>query len=398
MKQYLQRTWAEINLDALRHNFSAICSAIKPTCQAMPVIKADAYGHGAVVCAKELIEAGASCFAVSNLEEALQLRQNGIEQPLLILAYTPPSEAVRLAQYHITQTVVSYEYAKALSDAAKQENVTVTIHVKLDTGMSRVGFFYHDENRDSSVLQDIATACSLPGLYAEGIFTHFSSADEEQGNNHTKKQYMLFTHAIEQLHHQGVTFSLHHCCNSAAIMMYQDYQYEMVRPGIILYGLLPDHSWMKNNLDLQPVMQLKSVISLCKTVPANTTVNYGRTYVTERQTILATVPIGYADGYPRSMGNHAYMLVCGKRVPVVGRICMDQCVIDVTDVPDVKEGMTVTVFGTDGEETISVDELAQIHNTINYEMVCMIGTRVPRVFLKSGKTMDILNYIYSETN
>lgn len=392
MSEFLKRTWAEIDLDAITHNYHAIRGSLSADCRLMAVVKADAYGHGDIYVAQTLQDAGADWFGVSNLEEAIRLRQAGITRPMLILSYTPPEEAANLSRYDITQTVISGEYAAALNKAAAQANVTVAVHIKLDTGMSRVGFFYHHEQVDAATIDEVAAVCELSHLTAQGIFTHFATADEQDGEAATRRQHALFTDAVARLEQRGFTFALKHCANSAATLRFPDLHMDMVRPGIILYGLAPA-PWMKGLLPLVPAMSLKTVVSLVKDVPAHTCVSYGHTYRTEKPARIATVPIGYADGYPRSLSNAARMAVEGQFVPLIGRVCMDQCLLDVTDVPTVTEGMTVTVFGRDGDAVLPVEEVAALWGAINYEAVCLIGKRVPRIFYRGGVLIGKQGYL-----
>ncbi|MBS1328271.1 MAG: alanine racemase [Oscillospiraceae bacterium] len=392
MSEFLKRTWAEIHLDRLQGNFQAIQASLAPGSQAMAVVKADGYGHGAAAAAKALRQAGAAWFGVSNLEEAVQLRRAGIDGDILILSFTPPEEAGRLAEFAVTQTVLSRPYAEELDAAAQAAGVRVRVHLKVDTGMSRVGFLYHREG-DEAVLDDMAAACRLPHLTAEGIFTHFASADEEEDEGFTRRQFALFMDAVRRLEERGVSFALRHCCNSAATLRYPEMHLDMVRPGIILYGLSPA-PWMEGMLPLDPVMELKTTVSMIKDLPADTPVSYGRIYTTGEARRVATVPIGYADGYPRVLSNRADMLLAGRRVRVVGRVCMDQCMLDVTGL-DVRESMVATVFGRDGEAFLPVEELADHMGTINYEVVCQISKRVPRLFVRDGQVVGQLNYIVS---
>lgn len=392
MSEFLKRTWAEIHLNRLQGNFQAIQASLAPGSQAMAVVKADGYGHGAAAAAKALRQAGAAWFGVSNLEEAVQLRRAGIDGDILILSFTPPEEAGRLAEFAVTQTVLSRPYAEELDAAAQAAGVRVRVHLKVDTGMSRVGFLYHREG-DEAVLDDMAAACRLPHLTAEGIFTHFASADEEEDGGFTRRQFALFMDAVRRLEKRGVSFALRHCCNSAATLRYPEMHLDMVRPGIILYGLSPA-PWMEGMLPLDPVMELKTTVSMIKDLPADTPVSYGRIYTTGEARRVATVPIGYADGYPRVLSNRADMLLAGRRVRVVGRVCMDQCMLDVTGL-DVRESMVATVFGRDGEAFLPVEELADHMGTINYEVVCQISKRVPRLFVRDGQVVGQLNYIVS---
>ena len=393
MHHFLKRTWADINMDAIDHNFRAIRNALKPGVKMCCVVKADAYGHGAPMVAREYQRLGADWFAVSNLEEAIQLRRCAITRPILILGYTPPQNAEELSELNISQTVLSLDYARQLSRYAQEANVTVNIHLKVDTGMSRIGFLYQNPERDGASLDEMETAARLPGLAPEGIFTHFAVSDDgDQGENFTLAQYDCFRKAVEAMEARGLHFAVRHCANSGAVLDYPELQLDMVRPGIILYGMEPSES-IRHPLDLQPAMELKTVISQKKEIPAGATVSYGRTFTASQGTVVATVPIGYADGYPRHFSGKAQMLVRGKRAPIIGRVCMDQLMLDVTDIPGVEEGDVVTVFGRDGESFLPVDELAALNDTIHYEMVCLVGKRVPRIYWKHGKQIGELNYI-----
>ncbi len=393
MSEFFKRTWAEINLDAVEHNLTAIRGQLKPETMVCCVVKADAYGHGAEMLAAEYERLGANWLAVSNLEEALQLRNAGIQLPILILGYTPPCCAEELNRLNITQTILSAEYAQKLSAEAVSANVTVRAHIKLDTGMSRIGFVYQNQARDARVIGEIAEACKLPGLNTEGIFTHFAVADEgDDGKEYTLAQYGSFTKAVSLLEQRGIKFRIRHCANSAAVLDYPEMQMDMVRPGIILYGWLPSPQ-VHNKISLIPVMELKSIVSMVKTVKPQTSVSYGRRFVTEQETTIATVPIGYADGYPRGLYVQGSMLVHGRRAKIIGRVCMDQLMLDVSAIPDVREGDTVTVIGRDGHNEITADELADYSGTINYELVCMISKRVPRVYFKGGSQVGELNYL-----
>ncbi|MBQ3093530.1 MAG: alanine racemase [Clostridia bacterium] len=384
MRHWLKRTWAEIDLDRLQQNMKTIKHAVGDS-RVMAVVKADAYGHGAVMAARALAEAGADWLAVSNLDEAMQLRSAGLTLPMLILSYTPPEEAAILAAHHITQTVVSQSHAMALSKAAEQANVSLSVHIKLDTGMSRVGFFCQDTD---NAVDEIAQVCALPHLQADGIFTHFAVADEEDGDAFTRQQFDRYMRVVNALEARGITFSLRHCCNSAATLRYPEMHLDMVRPGIILYGLYPDE-WMHSLLPLKPVMSLRTHVSHVKTVPADKTVSYGRKYTTAHEEVLATVPIGYADGYTRRAFGKAYMLINGQQVPVRGRICMDQCMLDVSGLADVVPGTPVTVFGQDGDAVLPADTYASWSDTIHYEIVCSIGKRVPRLFMRDGTAVSL---------
>lgn len=387
MQEFLKRTWAEVDLDRLAHNCNVIRDSVRGA-EMMAVIKADAYGHGAVVAAKTYCALGVTRFAVSNLEEALQLRNAGIEQPILILSYTPAENAAVLARHNITQTVVDLFHAQALSKAAGDADVCVRVHFKIDTGMSRVGFVHHTADDRVTVAEQLLQATALPHLLSEGIFTHFPTADDRDASV-TRAQFERFTQTISDLSDKGITFAIRHCCNSAATERFPEMHLDCVRPGIILYGLAPDASWMCDLLPLQQVMQFKTTVSMVKTVKAGTALSYGATFIAKTDMQIATVPIGYADGYPRVMAGKAYMLVNGQKAPVVGRVCMDQCMLDVTGL-DLHVGDEVTVFG-DG---LSIDVYAAWMNTINYEAVCQIGKRVPRVYIKNGERIGYESLIH----
>ncbi len=392
MKKYFRRTWVEINLDALKHNYEAIESRLSPGCEIMAVVKADAYGHGVENSVKEFSACGCRRFAVSNLEEAYQVRSVNPDCSILILGYTPPEYAESLAVNNISQAVFDSEYAARLSEYAQKSGVQVSIHIKVDTGMSRLGFVYHDDIEDAAAVDEIAAACRMNGLYPEGIFTHFASADEEDGRVFTTLQYTLFTNLIKDLEFEGISFPLRHCCNSAATVLYPEMHLNLVRPGIILYGLMPS-SFLNGEINLQPALKMKTVVSMVKTIPAGTPVSYGRTYSAEKDIKIATVPIGYADGYPRSLSGRAEMKIGDRLVPVVGRICMDQCMLDVSDIEDVSEGVTVTVFDSKPSSPLSVAALAQKAATINYELVCGINKRVPRVYTRQKEIEAIADYM-----
>ena len=396
--EYLRRTWAEVDIDAVKHNFKEIRKAADKNAKIMCVIKADAYGHGAVFLAKLYEKLGADRFAVSNIEEAMQLRENGIVLPILILGFTPAFMAKMLADNNISQAVFSCDYAKELSDFAVKDNVTVKIHIKLDTGMSRIGFMYQNIQRDKDSLKEIEEVCKMPNLMHEGIFTHFALSDEgDEGRKPTLHQFECFSDAVDKLKENGIHFEVVHCSNSGAIIDYKQAHYDCVRAGIILYGLSPS-SKLDGRLDLQPAMQIKSVIAQIKNVAPNTPVSYGGTFVTDKITKIATVPIGYADGYTRSLSNRAYMTVNGQKARVIGRICMDQLMIDISGIENVKVGDEVVVIGDGKNNTFSFDEMAQLTGTINYELVCLVGKRVPRVYLHHGKNVGIMDGIRPQMN
>ena len=340
----------------------------------MAVVKADAYGHSARFAAPVLQENGADYFAVSNIEEAITLRGCGITKPILILGYTPVSMASQLFFNDIIQAVFSPEYARDLSKAAVKENLKIKIHIKLDTGMGRIGFDCRDE--DLNGIEDAISAARLPGFVFEGIFTHFSVSDRtpDEEDGFTDIQYNRFSTAVNRFEKAGLKPKFTHCCNSAAFCLDNDKHMDICRPGIILYGLTPSASLTLKE-DFIPVMTLKSVVSMVKDIKKGDTVNYGRTFKADRKMRIATITAGYADGYPRALSNKGYVIIKGKKAPIIGRICMDQLSVDVSHIPQVSQGDEVILFGKD----LPVEELANICGTINYEIVCGISPRVPRI-------------------
>ena len=395
MREQQRRTWAQIDMDIVAQNFSIVRKSTKA--KVCCVIKADAYGHGAIYMAKKYEDLGADFFAVSNIEEALQLRYAGITLPVLILGYTPAVEAETLSRHNISQCVYSTDYASQLSGAAQEAGVQVKIHIKVDTGMSRLGFYYQDINRDEATVEEIYSVCTLPNLIHEGIFTHFAVSDEgKNGDSFTMRQYGCFKEMIESLLRMDVDFEYRHCANSAAIEDFPLSHLDMVRAGIILYGLEPSDE-VRNRIGLAPALQLKSVVSHVKTIPAGATVSYGRKFTSEKEMYIATIPIGYADGYARAFGDgRADILVHGKRCPIVGRICMDQLMVDLGDITDAKIGDEAVIIGKQGDEEITANELAKLNSTINYEIICDIGARVPRIYFEGGKESAVLDYICPE--
>lgn len=388
-----RRTWAEIDLNNAEFNFKAVKKALDKKTKICCVIKANAYGHGAVALARLYTELGADFLAVSNIEEALQLRRHSVFLPLLILGYTPPDCAGLISENDISQCVYSYEYGNELAAHAEKAGVKIKIHIKLDTGMGRIGFLYRGNDNE---IDKVLSVCRSPYLIPEGIFTHFAVADEnkEESVEYTRKQFSLFTQAVGCLEERGISFALRHCANSAAVFSYPEYHLDMVRAGVVLYGLKPSPE-TKNLPELRPVMELKAVVSHVKTLKAGETVSYGRDYTATGPLKAATVPIGYADGFRRSNSNAGYCLFArGKRVPVIGRVCMDQLMLDVTGT-DIKEGDIVTVFGKE-DPLVSVDEMARRGNTINYEVVCALGDRVPRAFIRDGAVLGWQDYLLGE--
>ena len=392
MEQFLRRTWAEINLDSIEKNYDICRSMLRDGVQMMGVIKADGYGHGAVEYARIFSEKGCEWFAVSNLDEALQIREAGIDTPILILGFTPVEKATVLALNNISQAVFNSDYARGLSACAVEQGVQVNVHIKVDTGMTRIGFLYQDSESDYESLDAMEEACKLPGLYPQGIFQHFAVADcGEDGEVYTRLQYDLFLDVIRRLEKRGVRFDFYHCCNSAGASEYRDLQLNMARLGIVIYGLTSS-SLVKEQWGIEPVMSVKSVVAMVKEIEEGTTVSYGRTFTAEKKMTIATIPIGYADGYTRRLsGNGARMIIGGEYVPIIGTICMDMCMVDVTGL-NVKAGDPVTVIGKEGDKEITVDEIAQKSGTINYEITCDISKRVPRVYVRGGKIVSVQKF------
>lgn len=391
MTHFVKRTWAEIDLDAAAHNFDIIKEAAAGG-PVIAVIKADAYGHGAKRMAELYVEMGAAGFAVSNIEEAIELRRDGIRLPILILGYTPVEEAADLVKYDILQAVFSREYAQKLSASAVAWHFSIKMHLKLDTGMGRIGFNCRSAAAVDAGVQEAVYAARLPGLRCEGAFTHFATADRDNDPDgvFTAAQYDRFSAAVAKIEAAGVPLPVCHCCNSAATMLHADKHLNGMRAGIILYGLTPNPG-LEFIDRFQPVMSLKSTVSMVKRIHAGETVSYGRTFAAAEDMDVATVSIGYADGYPRTASNKGRVLIHGRYAPVVGRVCMDQLIVDVSGIPDVREGDVVTMFGTDGGFNISAEEVAGYADTINYETVCDVGLRVPRVYLKGGSVESVLN-------
>lgn len=383
-----RRCWAQVDLDALRHNFALVRAAAAGT-PVMAVVKADAYGHGAVRAAKLFAAEGAACFGVSGLEEALELRRADIRLPILILGYTTPAAARTLAQHEIVQTVYAADYAAALSHEAKSAGVRVKVHIKLDTGMGRIGFAVRDNMEQA--LDEIARACALPGLAAEGLFTHFAAADSKEAGDmaYTEYQHDLLRQTIDGLAARGVAFSLVHCCNSAGTFMYPAFHHDLVRAGVILYGENPSHDAMLS--DLRPALCLKAAVSHVKDVAQGDYESYGRTFCADKPMRVATVSVGYADGYPRLLSNRGTLSLHGKPARVLGRVCMDQLMVDVTDIPEAKTGDAAVVYGADAAD--SAAHIADMTGTINYEILCNIGRRVPRVYVENGAEMEMVDYL-----
>lgn len=377
----LRRTWAEIDLDALAHNYHQAREKIGPAVKYLGVVKADAYGHGAVQISRKLEALGADYLAVSSLDEARELRHAGICAPLLVLGHTPPELTPQLIQYHITQTVSAQAKAEAYDDAAAKCGGRLKVHIKVDTGMSRLGFLVRGEHFDGGV-EAIAASCALGHLEPEGIFTHFSVADEDDAasEDYTQEQFGLFMRVLEALARRGRTFEIRHCTNSGALARYPEMYLDMVRPGIALYGAGAD----RDRLGLRPVMTLKSCISTIKIFDSETDISYGRTFRTAHKTRVGVLPIGYADGLFRGLSGCMAVQTDQGPAPILGRICMDMTMVDLTELPDVHVGDTVELFGVRQR----ADVLADILGTIPYELTCAVSKRVPRLYMENGAVVE----------
>ncbi|EES73609.1 alanine racemase [Paenibacillus sp. oral taxon 786 str. D14] len=371
-----RETWAEVSLDAIAHNTGLFRKQIAEGCRLMAVVKANGYGHGAVQAAQAAIHAGADCLGVALVDEALQLRAAGISQPILVLGYTPPFGVEAAVRQGITLTVDTQEVLQETIACAKKQGCAARIHLKVDTGMSRIGL---STTRAVIELAELAAAAA-PFVILEGVFTHFADADGPDPA-YTLEQFARFQACLDALEAHGLHVPIKHCCNSAATMRFPQMHLDLVRIGIALYGLYPSAQLRLPEYPLQQAMQLKTKIASLRRIKPGQTVGYGRTYRAAEERLIATVPIGYADGLSRTLSNRGFALVRGHRVPIIGRVCMDQTMLDVTDVESVQAGEEVILFGGTGEAaSISIDEVADWIGTINYEVVCQLGVRVPRVY------------------
>ncbi len=368
------RTYVEIDLNAIRHNILEERKRVGNDVKIMAIVKADAYGHGDVKVAEALNDL-ADAYGVAIVEEALKLRENGIQKMILILGYTGSEWYEEIINYGISQTVYTYEMAKELSETAVRLGKEAKIHIKIDTGMSRLGFLPVKDNID--VIRAIS---ELPGIYLEGAFTHFAKADEATTSEAQEpyEKYMIF---ISELENRGVIIPIKHAANSASIIHFPEAWLDMVRSGITTYGMYPSEQVPKDIVRLKPALQWKTIVSNVKTVHPGTAVGYGATFVARRETKVATIPVGYADGMKRDLSGKGKVLIHGEYAPILGRICMDQFMVDVTDISDVKIGDTVTLIGKDGDRFISVEEVADLCHSFNYEYVCGITSRVPRKYI-----------------
>ena len=386
MDKIMRPVWAEIDLDAIKFNIENI-KKISEEREVVAVVKADAYGHGAVDIIPTLLENGASRLAVAMISEALELRNNNIEAPIMILGYTPLEYGKELIENDIEQTVYDLDYAKRLSEIAKSLGKKAKIHIAIDTGMGRIGFLPGEET--VSIIEEIV---NLKGIDTIGMFTHFATADEED-KTYTYEQFNKIKSIIDALKEKKIEIPFKHVSNSGAIMDMPETFLEGVRAGIILYGYYPSDEVKKDNLPLKRVLTLKTRVSHVKELEKDMYISYGRTFKTSRKSIIATIPVGYADGYSRLLSGKAKVIINGKAASVVGRICMDQCMVDVTDIGEVKVGDEVILLGEQDGVKYDADDMAKDMGTINYEIICMLKQRIPRVYLKEGKVVKVRNYI-----
>ena len=376
-------TYVKIDLDAIDANIDSIRARVGT--DVMAVIKADAYGHGSIQVAR-LLQDKCSFFGVSSILEAMELRRAGLYNPILILGHTPVSAFPALIQAEIRPTIYTYADAKALSDAARRAGKTAAFHLAVDTGMSRIGFQATEEDADIC-----AEIVKLPDIVAEGLFSHFATADCADLTR-AKAQAELFDRFYEMLQQRGVQIPIRHMNNSAGLMNF-DNHYEMVRAGIVLYGMYPSDEVDPAALQLRPALQWLSRVTHVKTLPAGREISYGGMYVTDKETVVATVPVGYADGYRRSLSGKFHVLIRGKKAPILGRVCMDQMMVDVTEIGDVQQGDRVVLVGKSGDEEITVETIAAAADSFNYEFICGISRRVPRIYSRSGKTVHSVHYL-----
>lgn len=386
MKTY-SRVYAKIDLDAVTYNMEQMKQRINGDTKIMAVIKSDGYGHGAIQVAEVLEKYDYIWgFAVATLDEAVVLRTEGIQKPILVLGCIFPDQYLEMLDNHIRMNVYTEEMAKEISYMARREGKTAYLHIKLDTGMARLGFAVNEESIDA-----ITRISKLPNVNMEGVFTHFAKADETD-KTFTENQIRQFVMMTEKLREKGVTFSYEHCANSAAIIDVKEARFDIVRAGISTYGLYPSEEVNQNAVHLKPALALKSHVAFVKEIEAGTPVSYGGTFVAEKKMKIATIPVGYGDGYPRSLSGKGYVLIRGKKANILGRICMDQFMVDVTDIEGVSFGDKVTLIGRDGNETISVEKLSELSGRFNYEFICALGKRIPRVYVKNGKIAEQVDY------
>lgn len=384
---YMNRVYLKIDLDKICNNINEVIKKVGSDTKVLAVVKGDAYGHGAIEVTKALSEIGTYGFAVATVGEALALRRAGITKPILILDFVFPNQFETIIRNDIMLTIFQYGIAKELNEAAEEMGTTAHIHIKVDTGMGRIGYI-----PDNKSVDEICRIAQLPNIEIDGIFTHFACADMIDKTS-MNKQYEKFKAFVEKLEARGIDIPIKHVCNSAAIIDKDDNFLNLVRSGIVTYGLYPSEDVDKEKLHVEPAMELHSVVINIKTIHEGDTVSYGSTYVATKPTVIATIPVGYADGYPRLLSGKGSVLIHGKRAKIVGRVCMDQFMVDVTDIPDVSIGDNVTLIGKDGDDCITCEEIGDISGRFNYEFLCCITRRVPRVYIRNGKTKKIVDYL-----
>ncbi|WP_347491113.1 alanine racemase [Desulfoscipio sp. XC116] len=372
---YNAPAWSEINIEALIHNIKQLRNITSPQAELMAVIKANAYGHGALQVARTALANGAARLGVARASEGAELREAGIDAPILVLGYTVPEEYPLILEYNLTQTVYSMQLAQDLSTIAAQSGKNVLVHIKVDTGMGRLGFF-----PDINGAKNIISVARLPHLELEGIFTHFASADCRD-KSYAIKQWNSFTDFLDLLAGEGLRFPCRHAANSAALMDMPETHLDMVRAGIAIYGIHPSNEVAQKHVKLRPVMTVKARVAQIKHVPKGSGISYGVTHVTPAPTIVATIPIGYADGYNRLLSSRGEVLIRGRRAPVIGRICMDQFMVDAGHLPDIQPGEEVVLLGRQGSDEITADHIAQKINTIAYEVLCAVNCRMPKYYI-----------------
>lgn len=386
MKEY-SRVYASVNLDAARANMEAMHMLLSKDTKMYAVIKTDGYGHGAVELAHELEELPYLLgFCVATVEEGIILRRHGVKKQILILGYTFEEQYEEVIAHDLSQAVFTWEMAERLSEEAGKQGKSAAVHIAVDTGMSRIGYQVEEKNAD-----EIARISKLPHIIMEGVFTHFSKADEADKTS-AHAQEKEFHKMITMCEERGVTFAYRHCSNSAGIIDLPEANLDAVRAGITLYGLWPSDEVLKERITLAPLMEIKSRVSYVKQLPAGREISYGGTYVTKADTLVATIPVGYGDGYPRSLSGKGYVLIHGQKAPILGRVCMDQFMVDVTDIADVAIGTEVTLAGCDNGAELTIEELGELSGRFNYEFVCDLGKRIPRVFIKGGRVVGTKDY------
>lgn len=380
------RGYVTIDLDAIYNNIEKLKNNLKIGTKVAAVIKTDGYGHGAVPIAftiEDLVDA----YAVATIDEAINLREHGVTKPIYVIGYTHEGQMERFVEYDVRPTIFTMQSALVASNAAVNMEKNIKIHIKIDTGMGRIGF--RDDDESIEIIKQIN---KLSNVEIEGIFTHFATADEKD-KKRAKKQYDRFKNFTDKLEEQGVHIPIKHCSNSAAMMEMNYANMDCVRAGIAMYGLYPSEEVDKENIILTPALSFKSHIIFVKEIEKGTEISYGGTFVADKKMKVATIPVGYGDGYRRSLSNKGYVLIRGKKAPIIGRVCMDQFMVDVTEIKDVENGDLVTLIGKDGKEDISAEKLAELAGeTFNYEIVCDLGKRIPRIYYRNGKIICTKDY------